>query len=590
MDGALSEPALLAGIDVTQARWRVSAAQLERVVGALGLPDADVDAIVAVVSLQEAKLAPFEMRVGKWSVDVPAAVGRGLFNSVVLASVLAALHEPPLPVAAVAFVTSMLFDVQRVEVPQDRKHVYAMVLDARGPGATVEDWYLSQSGQLRAELTEAEFREIAEQFEDVLPGEPAGENPGWRYVKIPVSPGRPQPAADQGTAAPTVFITYAHDSAEHKQQVRTLAELLKHNGIKVILDQWATTHRRDWSTWAPEAIITSDFTLMIASPAFKRAGDGFGDPVQNPGVQSETAVIRDQLHGDRARWRRKLLPVLLPGHQTSEIPYFMQPNSADWYRVDSLTDAGVRELVNVISGEPETVGPGTGEPDPRRDEVRWRSLANPVDPVWRAELPGRSYSALVPALELHLVPVGGERLTMSRLQQLPDLLAAHGRAKGFFSAAEGLDVTWSEQAALVGRTDRASGLAVLRNGQLTAWVPLLAANIGFIINTAYAQEKFASLLDLLTGLGVDTAAPLAPAVAVEPLQLVREAPASDASASSASLDFAHSPPARVTGEDSLTREEIVSSPEAVAVELAARLTARLHGLSRPRLSTGTSAE
>ena len=37
---------------------------------------------------------------------------------------------------------------------------------------------------------------------------------------------------------PTVFISYSHDSDEHKNWVLQLATRLRSNGVDVILDRW----------------------------------------------------------------------------------------------------------------------------------------------------------------------------------------------------------------------------------------------------------------------------------------------------------------------------------------------------------------
>ena len=37
---------------------------------------------------------------------------------------------------------------------------------------------------------------------------------------------------------PKVFISYSHDSPEHRRWVSELAVKLRHNGIDAILDQW----------------------------------------------------------------------------------------------------------------------------------------------------------------------------------------------------------------------------------------------------------------------------------------------------------------------------------------------------------------
>jgi hypothetical protein len=161
----------------------------------------------------------------------------------------------------------------------------------------------------------------------------------------------------------TVFASYAHDSAAHKEHVLTLAKLLIASGVAVTLDQLAK-RRRDWSSWATKEMTSADYILVVASPEYRRAGDGHGPPALNRGVQYETAVLRDLLHSDRETWLPRLLPVVLPGHEISEIPLFLQPHTADHYLIDELTTYGIRELLEVIN-EDITV------PAPRTEIQEW---------------------------------------------------------------------------------------------------------------------------------------------------------------------------------------------------------------------------
>jgi hypothetical protein len=153
-----------------------------------------------------------------------------------------------------------------------------------------------------------------------------------------------------GVGAPrkrTVFASYAHDSATHKGNVLTFAQLLIRCGVNVVIDQLARG-RQDWSSWAISQMTSADYIVVVASPEYRRAGDGNGPPMLNRGVQSETAVLRDLLHSDRSKWLPRLLPVVLPGHDISEIPLFLQPYTADHYLIDELTEKGVQELLTVI--------------------------------------------------------------------------------------------------------------------------------------------------------------------------------------------------------------------------------------------------
>jgi hypothetical protein len=171
---------------------------------------------------------------------------------------------------------------------------------------------------------------------------------------------RDERTATRTGSTPTVFVSYAHDSPQHRHAVLLLAELLTANGIHVEIDQWAGVRRQDWGAWATEHIRLADFVIVVASPDYHRVADGFVATTANRGTQSEAAVLRDQLHGNRAAWVPKLLPVVLPGHDVAEIPMFLQPYSVDHYIVTELTDGGITGLLRVLTGQPNRVRPVLG--------------------------------------------------------------------------------------------------------------------------------------------------------------------------------------------------------------------------------------
>lgn len=71
---------------------------------------------------------------------------------------------------------------------------------------------------------------------------------------------------------------------------------------------------------------------------------------------------RGLLHSDRARWTTKLLPVVLPGGSVSDVPLFLQPQTADHFLVENLTVRGAEHLIRVLTGQPPYRRPPVGEP------------------------------------------------------------------------------------------------------------------------------------------------------------------------------------------------------------------------------------
>ncbi|MBY8872149.1 TIR domain-containing protein [Micromonospora sp. PLK6-60] len=150
---------------------------------------------------------------------------------------------------------------------------------------------------------------------------------------------------------PKVFISYAHDSPEHREAVRGLWTFLRSRGIDATLDLSAARERQDWSLWMAREIDTADFVLVVASPAYRRRAEGTAEPDDGRGVQFEAALLRDRLTMDRPRWIRRMLPVVLPGRSVEELPAFLQPYAATSFPVTEFTDVGAEQLLRVLTGQ-----------------------------------------------------------------------------------------------------------------------------------------------------------------------------------------------------------------------------------------------
>ncbi|WP_410659426.1 SEFIR domain-containing protein [Amycolatopsis sp. lyj-112] len=171
------------------------------------------------------------------------------------------------------------------------------------------------------------------------------------------------------TSRPRVFISYSHDSEDHKTLVRRFADFLAMKlGLEVHLDQWADGARIDWSRWAVRQLKAADYTLAVVSPQYKRRTDGQESPHIGRGSQFEGAILRDLLTGDIEEYTARILPVILPGRSIDDIPQFLSPYSATHFVVRHFTpdDDGVAALVRAIRRQP-LYGMPDGEQPPFGD-------------------------------------------------------------------------------------------------------------------------------------------------------------------------------------------------------------------------------
>lgn len=403
-----------------------------------------------------------------------------------------------------------------------------------------------------------------------------------------------------------VFVTYTHDSDEHKAQVLALAAFLRRHGLNVQLDIWDSYERKDWYEWGQRQVMLADFILVVASKQYRLVGDGEVAPEENRGAQAEVAALREMMQNNRSRWIQRILPVLLPGHTPDEIPLFLQPLTADHFKVDDLTLAGADSLIRVLTAQPEHVLPpigsvpamgqkpapngfptketasgrsvvftvqdgdlpATGLPSVSRDETPWSRLAVPAAVDWHDEAGASG------VLELHLVPVGElDRLQMRRLQSMPDALAALGRQEGLFTNAEGLACDSSTDSAWA-RTQRGSGLAVTRDGHRSAWSSLPRDMLGPVLDPHDLVQRIGMLLRTLVLVDGPQPPRFAPAVGITSAGRVAEGSVAQLPRTSATVPLLMSDKhIRVTADESVPARLLVDDATEVVEELAARLLA-----------------
>ena len=390
---------------------------------------------------------------------------------------------------------------------------------------------------------------------------------------------------------PKVFIAYAQDSQAHKDAVRSLADLLRSYGVDAEIDQYAEEERQDWNEWAHRHFTASDFIIIVASPRMKAFGDGTAPADQNRGVQAEMTVIRDFLQRDRPTWIKKILPVVLPGGTIDGLPDFVGPYALSHYRVEDLTLDGIDTLLRIITSQPRVTRPPLGElpklpPDPARTvrealpaELVWQVLPVPAPVMWRTEIMTANnqwlpeWSATV---ELHLAPVNdAARLPTSRLRTIGDRLPSAIRQHGLAPETEGVQNRLAGDVAQASHYDSragtGAGLAVLRNGQRSAWRTLPKATIGNVLIRDDAITDIAAMLQMLVGLDDMLPEQFAPAIGIEPTDLVRLGERSDLTSTSASMSMSNTKNIRIDAEESLTIEELFRAATAVAQEMVERL-------------------
>lgn len=142
---------------------------------------------------------------------------------------------------------------------------------------------------------------------------------------------------------PKVFISYSHDSDEHKKWVLELATRLRCHGVDVILDQWDLVLGNDLRFFMEQGLDESEFVICICSSKYvERTNSGVG------GVGYETTIISSDLLMNSNTGN--ILPIIKNNEGKEKTPKFLLN------KIYSNFDEGdyyseYRQLIEKIYGE-----------------------------------------------------------------------------------------------------------------------------------------------------------------------------------------------------------------------------------------------
>ena len=116
---------------------------------------------------------------------------------------------------------------------------------------------------------------------------------------------------------PKVFISYSHDSPEHKQWVSELAAKLHRNGVEAILDQWDLDRNQDLTQFVESGIRAADRVLVICTDSYVRKANAGED-----GIGYEPMIVTKKLVEDLGT--NKFIPIICPMFGEQKTPKFLK--------------------------------------------------------------------------------------------------------------------------------------------------------------------------------------------------------------------------------------------------------------------------
>lgn len=152
---------------------------------------------------------------------------------------------------------------------------------------------------------------------------------------------------------PKIFISYSHDSNEHKEWVLKFSSDLCFAGVDVILDQWDLRLGQDLSSFMHRGIEESDRVLMICSDNYvDRANSGKG------GVGYERLIVSSEVVASIGTI--KFIPVIRGNSGDKKTPSFLGPRMYIDFESDKRYTEQLARLVGELHSVTDSTKPKIG--------------------------------------------------------------------------------------------------------------------------------------------------------------------------------------------------------------------------------------
>lgn len=157
---------------------------------------------------------------------------------------------------------------------------------------------------------------------------------------------------EEGT--PLVFVSYSHDSPDHKKWVAELATKLLGNGIDVILDQWDLRYGDDVPKFMERGVREADRVLMICTePYVHKSNEGKG------GVGYEAMIVTGELVRDLGT--SKFIPIIKQDSADPKLPVSVSTRFYINLTDEKIFDEEFEKLLRELHGTPPVKKPPLGE-------------------------------------------------------------------------------------------------------------------------------------------------------------------------------------------------------------------------------------
>lgn len=151
---------------------------------------------------------------------------------------------------------------------------------------------------------------------------------------------------------PAVFISYSHDTQEHKQWVLDLATRLRSSGVDAILDQWELGPGSDLPQFMEQNLARASRVLMICTERYvEKANGGVG------GVGYEKMIVTADLL--KRIGSNRVIPIVRQAGSV-KLPTFLGTKMYIDLSTDDLFESGMDQLLRELLSAPLFVKPPVG--------------------------------------------------------------------------------------------------------------------------------------------------------------------------------------------------------------------------------------
>ncbi len=153
---------------------------------------------------------------------------------------------------------------------------------------------------------------------------------------------------------PKVFISYSHDSPQHKNWVAELAAKLVDKGIDVALDRWDLRRGGEVPKYMENSVGWADRVLMICTETYVRKADEGKD-----GVGYEAMIVTSELISDLGT--TKFIPIIRQSEGKAKVPKSMGTRFYVNLSEGQKFDEEFEELLRELHDEPALKKPPIGK-------------------------------------------------------------------------------------------------------------------------------------------------------------------------------------------------------------------------------------